>query len=184
MIYDAYDGAEACPLLPDVEPVYAEVYAEPPYLEGPSDVADFVAGWPRRCSYPGFRLVVARDQDTPEGFTFGHPLPDGTGWWSGLLDPAGDGVTAEWPGRTFAIIELAVRATARRSGVARDLVAHLLEGRTEERVTLLVRPEAEAEPARAAYRSWGYEVVGQLRPYEGAPVYDAMLLTRTHRSSA
>ncbi len=71
------------------------------------------------------------------------------------------------------MIELAVRAPWRRQGYAAQLHAHLIAGLSEERLTLLVRPDAE--PARRAYTAWGYERVGQIQPFEDGPVYDAML---------
>ena len=43
-----------------IAPIYASAYAEAPYHEGPDDVAEFRAGWPRRVAQPSFRLVVAR----------------------------------------------------------------------------------------------------------------------------
>lgn len=52
----------------------------------------------------------------------------------------------------------------------RDLVADL----SEERIALLVRPEAAPAPQQA-YLSWGYRDVGQIRPFPGAPVYSAMI---------
>jgi GNAT superfamily N-acetyltransferase len=173
-VINTFDGNTGLAQVGVVRDLYAEVYAEPPYCEGPADVADFVDGWPRRCAQPGFRLVVASSDSDPIGFAFGHELPEGTGWWSGLLDAAPPDVVAEWPGRTFAVIELAVRAGRRRQGVARGLHEALLCGLTVERATLLCRPEAEA--AESAYAAWGYRRIGALRPFPDAPTYDAMLL--------
>lgn len=157
--------------------VYVGVYAEPPYLEGPAEVGDFAGSWPRRVAAPGFRVVVARDAGRVIGFTFGHELGEHTGWWSGALGPL-EVDTVEWPGRTFAVIELAVLADYRRRGIAARLHAALLADVKVERVTLAVRPEVEAAPAREAYAAWGYRKVGQIRPYTDAPVYDAMVADR------
>lgn len=161
-----------------VLPVYAEVYAEPPYFEGEAEVADFARAWPGRVAAPGFRLIVARSDDRPVGFTFGHELTPNTRWWSGVLEPLPAELTAEWPGRTFAVIELAVLADHRRQGLASRLHRELLDGVGAERVTLSVRPEPEAAPARAAYAKWGYRKVGRSRPAPGMPVYDVMVLDR------
>jgi ribosomal protein S18 acetylase RimI-like enzyme len=49
----------------------------------------------------------------------------------------------------------------------------LLRHRPEARATLLVRPENT--PARAAYRSWGWYELGQLQPFDDAPVFEAMV---------
>ncbi len=158
-----------------IRPVYASAYAEAPYNEGPNDVAEFGRGWPSRVIQPSFRLVVARLETRPIGFTFGHQLTTTTRWWQGLLDEVDDDVTTEREGRTFAVIELAVERQLRKQGVGRELHSYLLAGLTEERVTLLVRPEAPA--ARCAYLSWAYQPIGRLQPFDDGPVYDAMIKT-------
>jgi hypothetical protein len=79
-----YEGPPAASRLDVVLPVYAEVYAEPPYCEGPDDVAHFRDhGWPAREAAPGFRLAVATADEQVVGFTFGHELTADTRWWSG-----------------------------------------------------------------------------------------------------
>jgi len=123
---------------------------------------------------PGFRLAVATADEQVVGFTFGHELTADTRWWSGALTPLPPEVTAERPGRTFAIIELAVRQPYRRRRIARRLHEALLAGVGAERATLLVRPEAA--PALAAYDGWGYRPLGPLRPFPGAPIYQARVL--------
>lgn len=156
-----------------IRDLYAEVYAEPPYCEGPADVADFAVGWPRRVAHSSFRLVIAQWCDEPIGFSFGHQLPVQTDWWNGALTALPDDITTEYPGRTFAIIEIAVRRRYRQRGVARRMHAELTAGLSEERVTLLVRPDAPAP--RRAYRSWGYQPVGRIQPFPDGPVYEAMI---------
>lgn len=160
-------------LLNVIEPLYAEIYAEPPYREGPADVADFARQWPDRTRQPGFRLTVAHADGQPAGFAFGHRLRPDTDWWHGLLDPLPAHLTDEHDGRTFAVIEIAVRAPVRRRHIGAALHTALLAGRDEQRVTLLCRPEAR--PARAAYTAWGYHPLGRLRPRPDAPVYLAMI---------
>jgi ribosomal protein S18 acetylase RimI-like enzyme len=153
--------------------LYADIYAEPPYNEGPTEVEDFASDWPRRIDQRNFRLVVARRADEPIGFAFGLQLPTQTKWWEGALTHLPTDITAERPGRTFAIIEIAVRRPYRQRGVGRMLHTHLTAGLSEERITLLVRPDAPA--ARHAYLSWGYQPVGQIQPFPDGPVYDVMI---------
>lgn len=153
--------------------LYAEVYAEPPYNEGPTEAEDFTSGWPRTIDQRNFRLVVARRAGEPIGFAFGLQLRARTKWWDGALTPLSDAITAEHSGRTFAIIEIAVQRPYRQRGVGRLLHSHLTAGLSEERITLLVRPEAPAP--QSAYRSWGYQPVGQIRPFPDGPVYDVMI---------
>lgn len=156
-----------------VRELYAEIYAEPPYLVGPPEVRDFAAGLRRRVTEPDFRLVVARWAKEAVGFAFGVQLEPRTRWWDGALTPLSTEFTTERPGRTFAILEIGVRRPYRGQGVARRMHAELVAGLTEERVTLLVLPDAPAP--RQAYHSWGYRPVGRIRLGPGGPVYDAMV---------
>jgi GNAT superfamily N-acetyltransferase len=173
--FETYDGLAARSLLDVVLPIYAEVYAEPPYYEGAADIEAFGQGWERFITAAGFRLVLARSGEQIIGFAFGYMLPPDTRWWAGALTPLPDDITNEHPGRTFAVIELSVIRPFRGRGIARELHARLLAGVTAKRVTLCVRPEPEAAPARTAYASWGYIKVGQIRPGPELPVYDAMI---------
>lgn len=171
-----YGADTSVDMLSSVAHLYAEIYAEPPYDEGPTDVADFTSSWSQRIGQRNFRLVVARRAAEPIGFAFGYQLSTRTAWWDGALTPLPGEITAEYPGRTFAIIEIAVRQPYRQHGVGRLLHTHLTAGLSEERITLAVRPEAPAP--QHAYRSWGYQPVGQVRPFPGGPIYDLMILTR------
>ena len=173
IVFTVYREGTALAELASVEPVYASAYAEPPYNEGTDDVAAFGKGWPSRVAQPSFRLVIARFKARPVGFAFGHQLITTTRWWDGMLDDVDDKVTTEREGRTFAIIELAVNGVLREHGIARELHSYLLAGLTEERVTLLVRPEAKA--ARCAYLSWRYQPVGRIQPFIDGPTYEAMI---------
>lgn len=165
-----------------VRDLYAEIYAESPYNEGSAEVEDFAAGWHRTIDQCNFRLVIARRGDEPIGFSFGVQLRVRTKWWKGALAPLPDDITTEYPGRTFAIIEIAVRYPYRQRGVGRQLHTHLIAGLSEERITLLVRPEAPVP--RQAYLSWGYQTVGRIQPFPGAPVYDAMIKNLCSQNTA
>lgn len=162
--------------------LYAEIFAEHPYLVGSAEVSGFTAQWAERVATPGFRLVLARDAGVPIGFVFGYQLQPRTSWWHGALTPLSPYFVTEWEGRTFAIIEIGVRRQYRRRGVARRMHAKLLAGLSVERVTLMVLPEMVA--ARHAYLSWGYQPVGRLRPFPDGPAYDAMVrsLARARRT--
>lgn len=133
--------------------------------------------WSRLSAYAardGFRAVCGYLENTLIGYALGYTLPAESQWWSGLQSDVDSKVLVETGDRTFAINEIMVLEQWRRRGIAHRLHDALLEGATEERATLLVLPDNLA--AQAAYRSWGWQKLGKLQPFNDAPVYDAMLL--------
>ncbi|MBX7551167.1 GNAT family N-acetyltransferase [Streptomyces sp. tea 10] len=174
--FDRYESQAAVAQLDTFLPAYEEIYAEPPYLEGPRDIAEFIDHYQVHTCRPGMRLIIARDKEEVVGFTYGYFLAPETRWWHNLQDVTlPDAYMREDGHRSFVIIELAVRKAWRRRGVAASLHAHLLDSVDAERVTLTVRPEPEADPARAAYLAWGYQKIGTSHPWEDAPLYDCMV---------
>jgi len=128
---------------------------------------------------PGFALAEARHGGYLVGYAAGLPLRPSTSWWRGLTTPLPADVTTEHPGRTFALTELAVRASWRRQGIGRQLHDLLLADRPEERATALVPPGASA--AQRAFASWGWRKAARARDDGGAddpdaPVFDVMLI--------
>jgi GNAT superfamily N-acetyltransferase len=125
---------------------------------------------------PGFVLAEARHGGYLVGYAFGMPLRSSTDWWRHLTTPLPDAVTAEHPGRTFALVELVVRASWRRQGIGRGLHGLILENRREERATVKVPPTAIA--AQDAFRKWGWRRVARTRSERaGEPVSDLLLTT-------
>lgn len=104
---------------------------------------------------PGFALGAARHGEFLVGYAYGAPLRQSTSWWRDLTTPLPEDLTEEYPGRTFALLDLAVRAAWRRQGIGRDLHDLIMTGRREERATAIV--PSEAAPARQAFRSWGWD---------------------------
>ncbi|MER5699248.1 GNAT family N-acetyltransferase [Streptomyces mirabilis] len=174
--YDRHEGTEAAAQLDEFLAAYEEIYAEPPYSEGPRDIAEFIEHYQVHASRAGMQLVIARDGSEVVGFTYGYRLAPDTRWWHNVQDVSLPPEFMEEDGsRTFVIIELAVRKPWRRRGVAAGLHEQLLDGLTAERVTLTVRPEPEAAPARSAYLAWGYERLGISHPWPEAPLYECMV---------
>jgi ribosomal protein S18 acetylase RimI-like enzyme len=183
LTYEKYAGEDAAGQLDSLLSAYEEVYREPPYSEGPSDVAQFIEHYQSQACRPGMRLVLARDGSEVVGFTYGYPLPADTAWWQSVQEELPAHFVQEDGQRTWAIIELAVRKDWRRRGVAAALHALLLQGVGAERVTLTVRPEPEAKAAQSAYASWGYREIGLSHPWDEAPFYTAMVLDLTRPSA-
>ncbi|WAZ26957.1 GNAT family N-acetyltransferase [Streptomyces cinnabarinus] len=182
--YERHEGAEAARQLDAFLHAYEEVYEEPPYCEGPSDVAEFIEHYQAQTQRPGMRLLLAREDGEVVGFTYGYYLAADTRWWHNLQDvKLLEDFTREDGRRTFVIIELAVRKPWRGRGIAAGLHARLLDGVDAERVTLTMRPEPEAAPAQSAYASWGYRKVGVSHPWDEAPLYDCMLRERPLRQA-
>ena len=125
---------------------------------------------------PGFVLAEARHGGYLVGYAFGMPLRPSTSWWRQLTTPLPEEVTTEHPGRTFALVELLVRAAWRRQGIAGTLHDLILENRPEERATLTVPPAAT--PAQHAFRKWGWRKVARAREDRpGSPISDVLTLT-------
>ncbi|MFK4269061.1 GNAT family N-acetyltransferase [Streptomyces milbemycinicus] len=155
--------------------VYAEVFAEKPYEETPESIDASFRGFRSRVREAPFRGAIARTGNgEPVGIAYGYPLSPSTGWWDRLTTPVSDELRREDGRRTFGLMELAVRAPWRRLGVARRLHEAVLADTTAERVLLKTRSDVEA--AQAAYRSWGYGKVGEAHPWDGADLYDVMVL--------
>jgi ribosomal protein S18 acetylase RimI-like enzyme len=125
---------------------------------------------------PGFVLAEARHGGYLVGYAFGMPLRPSTDWWRYLTTPLPGEVTAEHPGRTFALVELVVRASWRRQGIGRALHDLILQDRPEERAALTVAPAAT--PAQNAFRNWGWHKVARTRGEQpGSPVSDMLVTT-------
>lgn len=172
--YTHDDAAALRPLLLDI---YTEIYADIPQDDRFSNVDRFAAGLDGWSSRPGWSCVVAYDEDGQAvGYAYGAPLGPDAPWWRGLQTPVPDSTIHETGTRTYALSELMVRAPWRGTGVSKALHDALLGARPEERATLLV--DTDHPRVRELYESWGWTVLGDLRPrIEGAPLFHAMLKT-------
>jgi GNAT superfamily N-acetyltransferase len=167
--FQLLDGAQAATDAAELQALHAEVYAD-------EDAGRFAGRFRVQRRQPGFVLAEARSGGYLVGYAAGMPLRPATSWWRGLTAPLPEEVTAEPAGRTFALVELLVRAPWRRQGIARTLHDLVLAGRPEERATLTVPQTAAA--AQHAFRSWGWRRVGRTRdPDEpGSPVSDVLVI--------
>lgn len=166
------DGARAREHADELRALHAEVYADPPYRLD-EDPGAFAERFRVRSRQPGFVLVEARHGGYLVGYAAGMPLRLSTSWWRNLTTPLPQDVTAEAPGRTFALVDLLVRASWRRQGIGRDLHDRVLARRPEERATLTVLPAASA--AQAAFRNWGWRKVGRTQDDDASAVADVLV---------
>jgi ribosomal protein S18 acetylase RimI-like enzyme len=151
------DGRQAAEHASDLEGLHAEVYRDPPYPMRP--LAEFARQLRVRSRQPGYVLAEARHGGYLVGYAAGMPLRPSTSWWRDVTTPLAEAITTEYQGRTFALLELAVRAAWRRQGIGRVLHDMVLRNRSEERATLVVRPAATA--AQAAFQDWGWRKVAR-----------------------
>lgn len=175
VVVELLDGADARGVRGELESVCAEAFAGAPYFKTAKDIAATFKRFPSQTKRPGFALTVARDAgDRLVGLCYGFPLSPDTGWWKDVLEPVPAELTTEDGHRTFAVFELAVHHAWQRRGIAWKLHEQLIDGRRERRLILNCRPDAAA--AQAFYRARGYRRVTSVIPWQGAPVYDVMLL--------
>jgi GNAT superfamily N-acetyltransferase len=170
--FEVLDGTGASAHADELQALHAEVYAGP---RGPDDeAARFADRFRIQRRQPGYVLAEARHGGYLVGFAAGFPLRPSTSWWRNLTTPLPDEVTAEHPGRTFAVVDLLVRASWRRQGIGATLHGLVLATRPEERATLTVAPSAA--PAQQAFRAWGWRKVARTRdPAPGSPVADVLV---------
>jgi GNAT superfamily N-acetyltransferase len=173
--FQLLDGTQAAAHAADLQALHAEVYAGPPYGRN-EDAAVFADRFRVQRRQPGFVLAEARHGGYLVGYAAGMPLRPSTSWWRNLTTAPPEEVTAEHPGRTFALVELLVRASWRRQGVAQTLHDLILADRREERATLTVLPAAA--PAQNAFQKWGWRKVARTRGRgPGSPVSDVLIAT-------
>jgi GNAT superfamily N-acetyltransferase len=176
--FDILDGTGAGAHGDELQALYAEAFASPAQ-PGPAhgrhdEAARFSGRFRVQRRQPGYVLAEARHGGYLVGYAAGFPLRPSTSWWQHLTTPLPDEVTAEHPGRTFALVDLAVRASWRRQGTGAALHRLVLTNRPEERATLTLLPSAA--PAQHAFRAWGWRKVARTRdPAPGSPVADVLV---------
>ncbi|GAA3766403.1 hypothetical protein GCM10022225_60950 [Plantactinospora mayteni] len=138
--YRRLDGLSAMPFFPPLVDLYGIVYAEPPYEEGPDEVAGFAAKLPEESARPGFTLVAAEDGSDLIGAAYGWTMPAGVWWSRADADPAPEILAAT----KLAVMEWIVHPDHRRQGVGAELMRRLLVGRPETWATLASDPRTLA----------------------------------------
>ncbi|MEU2030642.1 GNAT family N-acetyltransferase [Nocardia amamiensis] len=152
--------------------LYVEAFSAPPFVWPETESQRHRQMLAKMSASPSFGVALAESDGGLVGFVYGSTLTTDTGWWDGFQQPVPPDVLREWPGRTFAVIDLAVRESARRHGIGRRLLSMLLDSRPEQRATLAVQPQAE--DSHAFYRAvGGWRLVGrQTTPAFVSPEFD------------
>ena len=171
--FQLLDGPQAAAHADELQVLHAEVYADPPYLRA-DDAAMFADRFRVQRRQPGFVLAEARHGGYLVGYAAGMPLRPATSWWRDLTTPLPVDVITEHPGRTFALVELVVRASWRRQGIGQTLHDLILADRPEERATLTLLPTAT--PAQNAFATWGWRKIARTRDLgPGSSVSDVLV---------
>ena len=174
-------GKQAGEHADELQALHDEVYSGPPDTAGnaagnatDNAAAAFAERFRVQRRQPGYVLAEARSGEYLIGYASGMPLRPSTSWWRNLTTRLPEEVTAEHPGRTFALVDLVVRPAWRRQHVAETLHDLILADRPEERATLTVPPAAAA--AQNAFQKWGWRKVARTRDQgSGAPVSDVLV---------
>lgn len=161
------DRAESTRRSDEVVQLYGEVYAEPPYNEGPEQQAGYVDRLRDESASPGFELVVAEDAGKIIGFVYGLTLASDQ-WWPQALTPEPT-FTRGQP--KYMVCEFVVKKEHRGRGIGGHLLSSLLSARTEPWATLCSNPAA---PARQIYQRWGWEKV-DTADFPGLPPMDILV---------
>ncbi len=172
--FQLLDGRQAAGHAAELQALQGEIHIGLPHGRECGD-ARFADRFAVQVRQPGFALAVARSGGYLIGCAAGMPLRPSTSWWRDLTSALPDQVTAEHPGRTFALIELLVRSSWRRQGIGRSLHDLILASRHEERATLVVPPTATA--AQTAFQNWGWRKIARTRNSDPGSAASDVLLT-------
>ncbi|MEU7823432.1 GNAT family N-acetyltransferase, partial [Catellatospora sp. NPDC049133] len=171
LVLEKHDASVISEFRDELLAVYREAYADK--IQNPFFAENRF--WERIEAYAardGFELVTGRLGGQLVGYALGYTLPEGSAWWRGFLNEVDPELLVEDGARTFALNYIMVRPSQRRRGAAEALHAVLMSSRPEARATLLVLAHNTA--ALTAYQKWGWHKLGELKPFEDSPVYEAM----------
>lgn len=166
--YELIDGPATSQIFDQLRDLYAEVYAEPPYHEGPQHVAQFTRWLTTELGRDGFVLAHARVSGELAGAVYGFTLREGK--W---MEPAASAPPQDLRDvPKFNIAEWMVRKRYRGIGIGRELLNLILTGRPEPYAILASNPAALA---RQIYDRLGWAKAGIIRP-QSMPQMDVLVL--------
>ncbi|MFC9686376.1 GNAT family N-acetyltransferase [Streptomyces sp. NPDC056948] len=121
----------------------------------------------RHMTYPGARALGATADGNLVGFVYGMPN-DRTHWWSTVVEPyLRANHHDHWLDDSFVITELHVHPAHQSRGIGRTLITTITDGAAEPR-SILSAIDTES-PARALYRSLGYQDLARQVLFPSAP---------------
>jgi GNAT superfamily N-acetyltransferase len=180
IVFRDYQPDQVAEVAEELCALYAQVYAEPPYFEGKSDVSQFSGRLAAQLQESSFLLTAAWDNNVLSGYLYGFAIHEQSPIWKTTFlfpDPGRKPQDRLYP--VAFVSELLVHARYRRHGLARTLHDQFIAARSEPEAVLLAHPDATA--AQAAYRHWGWCRVGRGRPFPGTPLYETLVKDlRTH----
>lgn len=172
--FEEYNPAQVASISKELASLYGDVYAEPPYFETESEVADFSSRLLSQAQEPSFRLIAAWDQERLAGYIYGFAIKNGSPLWETIfLSPDPRCNVRGWTYPVAFVSELLVAASYRRRGIALALHDGFVTVRSEPKAVLLAHPEATA--AQTAYEMWGWYRIGAGRPWPDTPLYDTLV---------
>ncbi|MFC9133248.1 GNAT family N-acetyltransferase [Streptomyces sp. NPDC057099] len=134
---------------------------------GPDEVAVRRQIVLRHMTYPGARALGAKAGGNLVGFVYGMPN-DRTHWWSTVVEPyLRANHHDHWLDDSFVITELHVHPAHQSRGIGRTLITAITDGAAEPR-SILSAIDTES-PARALYRSLGYQDLARQVLFPSAP---------------
>lgn len=139
--------------------VYAEAFAEPPYLRGEPEALAFTDSFSRHRGREGFRCIVARagERGPLVGFIFGFTSQPGQWWHDQVARRMSAEQQARWLHDAFELTELAVLPSHQGLGIGGQLHDRLLAGLPQRR-GLLSTMQTETN-AMALYRKRGWQLL-------------------------
>lgn len=152
--YSQHGASTAAHLFPALVELYAVVYAEPPYLEGPDEVDRFRKSVAEESLRPGFSLVAAKDDGRLVGAAYGWTMAAGTWWSRADQHPPPEIRDTD----KFAVMEWIVESSRRSEGIGANLIRRLLVERPERVATLASDPRS---PTRQVYKRAGWQQVAR-----------------------
>ncbi|MGC4866393.1 GNAT family N-acetyltransferase [Micromonospora sp. DT53] len=153
LLYTTSHGQDAARFFGPLVDLYECVYAEPPYEEGPDQVARFGDRLPEEADRPGFVLVTVTVDSSLVGAAYGWTMSAGDWWSRADADPPAEIRAAA----KLAVMEWIVHPQRRSEGVGAELMRRLLADRPERYATLASDPRSRA---RKVYARNGWRQVG------------------------